>query len=90
MLATAILLVAPLLGGLLIGPRLMRAYGPSRVDVACAQIHELGHRGHLHVRLRDPWGTPYRVVRVGERTVWISAGPDRRFGTRDDLSGGSR
>jgi len=93
MVATAVLLVAPLLGALLIGPSLMRAYGPSRVDVACAQIHQLarlGHSGWHARRVHDPWGTPYRAVHVGDRTVWVSAGPDRVFGTADDLTGGRR
>lgn len=39
----------------------------------------------------DPWGTLYRYQYSGtgvlEKPVLISAGPDKRFGTEDDLSG---
>jgi hypothetical protein len=97
---TAILLVAPLLGGLLIGPQLMRSTSASRVDVARADITQLvhvGRRGCAHGPLqlarhglRDPWGTPYRLVCTVHKTVVISAGEDRTFGTRDDLIGGLR
>lgn len=37
----------------------------------------------------DAWGTEYRVMSEGEtpkRFYWRSAGPDTRWGTRDDLS----
>ena len=34
----------------------------------------------------DPWGTPYRYSPVGGEPKFISAGPDRKFGTRDDIS----
>jgi len=34
----------------------------------------------------DPWGTPYRIDEDGDATMIVSAGPDRRFGTGDDLS----
>jgi|GEM_PF-231727 hypothetical protein len=35
----------------------------------------------------DPWGTPYRVELRPGKQLWQakSAGPDREFGTRDDL-----
>ncbi len=33
----------------------------------------------------DPWGTPYRLVRGPEQWRVDSAGPDRVFGTEDDL-----
>jgi hypothetical protein len=32
----------------------------------------------------DPWGRPYRLV-SGDATAIVSAGPDRSFGTEDDL-----
>jgi general secretion pathway protein G len=35
--------------------------------------------------LRDPWGTPYAVECQSDEIVAISAGPDRAFGTEDDL-----
>ena len=37
----------------------------------------------------DPWGRPYRYVRLGKETPGdcniISAGPDGVFGTKDDI-----
>ena len=37
--------------------------------------------------IEDPWGTAYRVELRSGKQLWQarSAGPDRRFGTRDDL-----
>jgi len=38
--------------------------------------------------LIDPWGTPYRISIEGEATIHIrSAGPDKIFGTADDITG---
>jgi len=34
----------------------------------------------------DPWGTPYRLYVAGGRCCAVSAGPDRRFGTPDDIT----
>ena len=33
----------------------------------------------------DPWETPYRIVCDDETTYVVSAGPDRREGTEDDI-----
>jgi hypothetical protein len=33
----------------------------------------------------DPWGTPYRLSLVGDGVVVECAGPDKQFGTDDDL-----
>ena len=53
----------------------------------------------LSEKPKDPWGTPYRVwkdMRSAEgggmtgRIVITSAGPDKRFGTADDLERHSR
>ncbi len=43
--------------------------------------------------MRDPWGTPYRVqFKIDgwyggwyKKTIFLSAGPDKKFGTADDL-----
>jgi general secretion pathway protein G len=35
--------------------------------------------------LRDPWGTPYRLECPSDEIVASSAGPDRSFGTEDDI-----
>ena len=34
----------------------------------------------------DPWGTPYRITIQEDNTVVTSAGADKEFGTKDDLS----
>jgi len=35
----------------------------------------------------DPWGTPYRIWYISDKEVGItSAGPDKTFGTADDIS----
>jgi hypothetical protein len=39
-------------------------------------------------RLQDPWGHPYQVRRTGTGASVISAGPDGKFGTPDDLTAG--
>jgi len=50
-----------------------------------------------HVRVRgnirgdaglDPWGIPYRGTLVGRTLNIVSAGPDRQFGTKDDIKNG--
>jgi hypothetical protein len=33
----------------------------------------------------DPWGTPYHIVHEPDSVAIMSAGPDRRFETDDDL-----
>jgi hypothetical protein len=40
------------------------------------------------VPLRDPWGHPYRLGDAGSRGLVLSAGPDRRADTADDLAAG--
>jgi general secretion pathway protein G len=35
--------------------------------------------------LRDPWGTPYALECQSDEVIAISAGPDRSFGTEDDI-----
>jgi hypothetical protein len=37
-------------------------------------------------RLRDPWGHPYQIRHSETGVSLVSAGPDGRFGTPDDLS----
>jgi general secretion pathway protein G len=37
------------------------------------------------VSLRDPWGTPYSIECQADEVIAISAGPDRAFGTDDDI-----
>jgi hypothetical protein len=35
--------------------------------------------------LHDPWGTPYAISCTEDETMASSAGPDRRWGTADDI-----
>ncbi len=57
-------------------------------------VTELRHRGLLPAdagemnergEWLDAWATPFRVQVIKERCVIDSAGPDRTFGTNDDL-----
>ena len=34
---------------------------------------------------RDPWGNPFRYRLIDEKPVIDSAGPDGKFGTKDDI-----
>lgn len=34
----------------------------------------------------DPWKTPYRIATAGTNIEVRSAGPDRKFGTADDIT----
>jgi hypothetical protein len=34
----------------------------------------------------DPWGTPYLMVQEADSIALVSAGPDRRYETDDDLA----
>lgn len=38
-------------------------------------------------RSRDMWGTPYRLERREEGFAILCAGPDRQWGTKDDIEG---
>jgi type II secretory pathway pseudopilin PulG len=33
----------------------------------------------------DPWGTPYKIVCADDDVTVISAGPDKKMGTDDDI-----
>ncbi len=39
----------------------------------------------LHYRT-DLWGTPYQFIKNGREVTITSAGPDRKFGTKDDVT----
>lgn len=52
----------------------------------CASgLTELAVKGYAPLLQSDPWGTRWRLRCYGERGVVESAGPDRRFGTADDV-----
>jgi len=55
---------------------------PTSLDVLAALDRSLGRR------LKDPWGHPYQIRWTENGASVISAGPDGRVGTPDDLSGG--
>lgn len=45
----------------------------------------MGNRYQLYESTIDSWGTGYRLEVRGQTLRVISAGPDRQFGTEDDL-----
>lgn len=53
-------------------------------------VQQVARDAHLDPALLDPWNTPYKVE--ASNTAWnesitlVSAGPDKKFGTDDDLS----
>ena len=56
-------------------------FDPSQVTMARMQ-QDLGIASE---EMKDGWGTPFRYVTTEQRYTLISAGPDRTFGTADDL-----
>jgi hypothetical protein len=55
---------------------------PASLEVLAARDPSLGRR------LQDPWGHPYQIRRTEAGASVITAGPDGRIGTSDDLSTG--
>jgi hypothetical protein len=53
---------------------------PTSLDVLAAWHPSVGRR------LQDPWGHPYQIRRTETGASLLSAGPDGRIGTPDDLS----
>ena len=56
---------------------------PRNVVFFNAKRSDLDSRGEL----LDPWGTPYAII-LGDKPTILSAGPDRQWGTPDDLKSG--
>jgi hypothetical protein len=48
-------------------------------------VSEFLHRNEIAVQGLDPWGTPYLMVQEADSVALISAGPDGRYETQDDL-----
>jgi hypothetical protein len=95
-LATAGALTIALVGGLIVGPHFVHRHHRYASNVAVAR-HDIAsldlanywrwhNASHLHApRVLDPWGTPYRMTPSGQGYAITSAGPDRVFGTADDV-----
>jgi hypothetical protein len=58
------------------------AHPGSRCPVDIAQLAN----GEIH----DPWGREFRITCTAHGIAIRSAGPDRQFGTRDDIERGSK
>ena len=58
---------------------------PEESDCPTAAGMQEAHELDAAMSLRDPWGTPYAVECQSEEVIAISAGPDRSFGTVDDI-----
>jgi uncharacterized protein YfaS (alpha-2-macroglobulin family) len=64
---------------------------PARLPATLEDVRSITQAAKIDdSELLDPWGTPYKVevsiVGDDEVVCMVSAGPDKRIGTRDDLS----
>jgi hypothetical protein len=82
MLDAQIHLTTSLAHGLRLGAALWQASRES-----CPTPEDVIQAGLLspHLRARDAWDTPYRITCEGKAPTVRSAGPDRTFGTADDI-----
>ncbi|MCC7138891.1 MAG: type II secretion system protein GspG [Planctomycetes bacterium] len=65
---------------------------PPELDALVSEVDDEGD-GHLERVPRDAWGMPIRYARTpvtARGYVLESAGPDRRWGTDDDIVGSAR
>jgi general secretion pathway protein G len=58
---------------------------PEESDCPTPAKMQEAHELDAAMSLRDPWGTPYALECQADEVVAISAGPDKAFGTEDDL-----
>jgi general secretion pathway protein G len=58
---------------------------PEESDCPTPAKMQEAHELDAAMSLRDPWGTPYALECQSDELVAISAGPDRAFGTEDDV-----
>lgn len=66
--------------------RTREADGDARVMQAdAALLRHCAQDSQRRCQANDPWQTAYRLERSGDDWVVISAGPDRRFGSADDV-----
>jgi hypothetical protein len=63
------------------------AYAAASAQTGCPTITELieAHTLDGHARVEDAWGNRFRIVCDASEPRVLSAGPDGRMGTRDDL-----
>lgn len=69
---------------------LRTAVQAARADIGiatCLSVQQLVAAGFVDPgsRAEDRWGTPFDIVCTDEDVVVSSAGPDRRWGTTDDI-----
>jgi len=57
-------------------------------EVNCPTISQLVQEKHLDPgqSTNDPWGQPYTLVCTDDEVTVISAGPDKKKGSADDIS----
>jgi hypothetical protein len=51
-----------------------------------ARVGEFLNRHEIATDGLDPWGTPYLMVQEADSVALVSAGPDGRYDTDDDLA----
>ncbi len=74
------------------GARVMRTavqqWQAANNEITCPTVSQLVQEKHLDPgqSTNDPWGQPYSFVCSDEEVSVISAGPDKKKGTKDDIS----
>jgi general secretion pathway protein G len=58
---------------------------PEESDCPTPARMQEAHELDAAMSLRDPWGMPYALECQSDEVIAISAGPDRSFGTQDDI-----
>lgn len=57
-------------------------------ETQCPTVSQLVQEKHLDTgaNTNDPWGQPYVLVCADEEVTVVSVGPDKKKGTKDDIS----
>ena len=87
------ILVIATLAGIILKLACVNRFDPDRKK---AMVDMVGMRNEIASRAasgtnrdfskrHDPWATPYRITTTGTNTEVRSAGPDKKFGTPDDI-----
>lgn len=68
--------------------KVAQAYHADHVSEGCPTVELLREKNELDKgsKATDPWDTPYKVVCGDEDITVVSAGPDKKEGTPDDIS----